>query len=382
MGILEATGLRGWNNEVATIQRPRINLRGRPTGRSEVGMPPYGRVKMGRLGVVQVESGSFSIEPSLSAGMGEYDDRTPPRRRKRRLLLGGQQGGFNNDVRIIDLGNTSNSGLFSGIWNRNLVAFWQFLVVLWGVIKGLIMFLLDKVRGRVRHSEQEKARFVVPEVLDREEGGALIRETKREWKEQELYRKFLHDEEISDDDEDAIGEGSALSSDDADEEDSGEDREAEDEAIGLFVDILRNGSPSRRVSYSSSSYNYASSGEVVLAHLVHGSESSSPLTRRNWNALSQGHQLLSNRRRSQPAIDDNIGPGTLIPAAYGREVEKRDKETELQHVCVVCMLEAREIICWPCRCVCVIRIVKSLPTSVLFLDVLLYVTAVEKRWHR
>jgi hypothetical protein len=371
MGILEATGLRGWNNEVAPIQRPRIDIRGRPTGRSEVDVPPryaYGRVKMGRLEVVQVESGSSSIggpmEPSLSARMEDpYDNRTPARRRKRRLLLEGPRGGFNNDVRIVDLGNTSNSGLFSGFWNRNLVAFWQFLVVLWGVIKGLIRFLLEKARGRVRHSEQEKAGFVVPEVLDREEGGELIPETERGWKEKELYRKFLHDEEISDDDEDAMGEVSALSSDDTDEEESGEDREAEDEAIGLFTDILRNGSTSGRVSCSSPSrsYNHASSGEVVLAHLVHGTGSSSPLTRRNWNALEQGHQLLSNRRRNQPAVDDNTGPlfdeGTLIPAAYGREMEKRDKE--LQHVCVVCMLEAREIICWPCRCVCVIRIANS-----------------------
>ncbi len=400
-GILEATGLRGWSNEVAPIQRPRIDLRGRPTGRSEVDMPPryaYGRVKMGRLGVVQVESGSSSIGgpmgPSLSPteDLYPYDDRTPARRRKRRPLLGGPRGGFNNDVRIVDLGNTSNSGLFSGLRNRNLVAFWQFLVVLWGVIKGLIMFLLDKARGRVRHSEQEKARFVVPEVLDQEEDGEQMRE--KGWTERELYQKFLH-EEISDDDEDAMGEGSALSSDDketsddTDEEDSGEDREAEDEAIGLFTDILRNESTSRRVSCSSpsTSYDRASSGEVVLAHLVHGSESSSPLTRRNWNALLQGHQLLSNRRRNQPAVDDNIGPlfnqGTSISAAYGREVEERDKEKELQYVCVVCMLEAREIICWPCRCVCVILIVNSFQLIFrLFLDVLLYATAVEKRWRR
>jgi hypothetical protein len=64
--------------------------------------------------------------------------------------------GFNNDVRIIDLGHANSSGPFSGPWNRSIVAFWQFLVVLWGVIRGLVLFLLDRARRRVGDSRRER----------------------------------------------------------------------------------------------------------------------------------------------------------------------------------------------------------------------------------
>lgn len=366
MTVLEATGLRGWGNEVAPIQRPRIDFLGRwiPGGRqtsSKVDFSskyPYGRVEMGRSGVARVDLGSSSIAGSVEVSLPNktevvhtYESGISASHRKMRPLVGSLRSreGFNNDVRIVDLGNTGISRPFSGRWSRGMVVFWQFLVVLWDVIRGLIKLLLDKARRRVRHSQQEKPRFVVRGMLDQKEDGELIREQERRRKEMELYQNFLKGEEISDDEEDAIRDSPTLSSDDkgtsedTDEGDSCEEWEAENEVISLFTDILRNGTTSRQMSSTSpSNSRNASSGEVVLAHLMHDSEGpSNSLTRRNWKSY---------RRRRHTAVNDDIrllNETSSISMAYSKEMEERNDE--LQHVCVVCMLETRDIICWPCR---------------------------------
>lgn len=358
---LEATGLRGWTNEVAPIQRPgRLSVR--RGQKSESGPPPedrYGRVKMGRFSVAQIEYGSTSlarptppVSTEIIADVHSYGNVMSARRRPRTPAPGPPRvrRGFNNDIRTIDLGIRDGSPS-NGRWTRKIIALWQFLVVLWDVLRGLVLVLLDKARMRARHSVREtdqKTRFDVGEEPNGDE------EQKQGRTETEMYHRFLRGEEISDDEED---EGTTPLSDDdetsedSDEEDVYEGREAE--AIGLFTDILRNGGNSAHVP-SSSTFDQPSTQEMVLAHLLHDSDGSShPLTRRRWNALVRRDRVSSTEPTDLMdwSTDENGGLSYGLETFNSREkhMEKRDKEQGLQHICVICLLETREIICWPCR---------------------------------
>jgi len=348
---LEATGLRGWNNEVAPIQRPKVTPRRvwASRGRLEFGHSiedTYGRVRIGRQGVTQVQYGSTAVARTSWRKQDGYEVRNraawraqshAPRLRR----------GFNNDVRIIDLGQASASGPFSGPWSRSVVAFWQFLVVLWGVIRGLVLFLLDRARRRVGDSGRErKSRQAVSEEREGEESTS---DNEAET-DAEVYQRFLKGEDISDDDEDAMEENSAVSEEDEMSEDSDEERHfREREVVDLFIDLLRHpeGQDNRTVPSPGHVNGSGSSGEMALAHLFHSSTAPSrPLTRRVWNSLTQRGYFDSN--------NDDLSFGDqqaleLMNDRYYRGAEERDKENGLQHICVVCMLESREIICWPCR---------------------------------
>jgi len=377
---LEATGLRGWTNEVAPIQRPGVRPRrlrvprGQRSGLGLVTGDTYGCVQMGRFSVAQIEYGSTSLArptPPVSSGMiadvHSYDDIVSARRRPRRPTPGTPRvrRGFNNDIRNIDLGMRDGSP-FSGLWTRNIVALWQFLVVLSGVLRGLVLVLLDKARRRARHPVREmdrKTSFDVGEELDGDEAGESTKEEqKRKRTETEMYHRFLRGEEISDDDEDEAA--TPLSDDDETSEDSEEEdvhggREAE--AIGLLTDILRNGGNSAHAS-SSTTFDQPSAREMVLAHLLHDSDGSShPLTRRRWNALVRRDQVLSTELTDATDWSTDgkgLSYGFATSDSHERHIEKRDKEQGLQHICVICLLETREIICWPCRYVSLQRHVK------------------------
>ena len=179
---LEATGLRGWGNEVAPIQLPlRIRSRkrcGTPSGAlgDPDGAQPrttYGVVKMGRVGVGEVRYGS-TTSPGSSGGsdraststafsfsrigrttsVGVFRDLTISGRSRRRRGEGPTQiRGLSNEVRTVDLGISEPSGLGSGggggPWWRWLRELGAFVAALWGVFKGMVMFLLDRARGRM-----------------------------------------------------------------------------------------------------------------------------------------------------------------------------------------------------------------------------------------
>lgn len=363
---LEATGLRGWNNEVVPIRRPRIrphrmlsSRKGFESGHSTE--DTYGRVRMGRLSVSQVLYGTTSVRRNTVALRKEkgYKDRIPPSGRSRSAwrpqhYVSKLRRGFNNDVRIIDLGHADTSGLFSGPWNRSVVALWQFLVVFWGVIRGLVFWLLDKARTRAGDSRRErKSRPAIPEEdeEDAKSDGDDSTET-----DSEVYQRFLRGEDISDDDDDAM-EGSSTKSDEEMSDEMDEEKysqEGEVEMVDLFADLLRSpdGRDSRIVPNPElNGPNSGSNGEMALAHLLHGSSATSrPLTRQLWNSLTHRGYYSSSRTDS----DDDLSFGDqqaveLVSERYSRGAEQRDKEKGLQHICVICMLETREIICWPCR---------------------------------
>ena len=69
---LEATGLRGWNNEVAPIPLP---VKSRNRNRTRGNPQTYGVVRMGRIDVAEVQYGSSSYATASSSNSSNpYDD--------------------------------------------------------------------------------------------------------------------------------------------------------------------------------------------------------------------------------------------------------------------------------------------------------------------
>lgn len=361
---LEATGLKGWGNEVAPIPLPVKIRKGRRSIGSSTVSPTHGIVRMGRTGVSDVRYGAVASSlpgpSSLRSPRKVVDNILPDHSESRRLRKGkGTQTqyrrGFNNEVRTVDLGNTEAAVRGSGVqWWRWLRELRAYLTTLWGVIKGLVVFLLERARGRVRISESVRKGRREPVARregEKEPGVNMAPLEDQEGRDRALYERFLRDEDISDDDEEHILSESddihAESDEDSEEEEDEEERETE--AITLFADFLRNG-----VASTSAIGSAGGHGEMVLAHLVHGTEGrfSGPLTRRRWNALVR--QEGAARERLWDGSDREDGEDETWDVPSGKQTifdHDSDTEKSFMDACVICTSEKRDVICWPCRCV-------------------------------
>ena len=172
------------------------------------------------------------------------------------------------------------------------------------------------------------------------------------------YARFLWEDDFSEDDSDGsvFGDGSdgsdesesdSSSSDEfMDEEgsdvrqNSNEDllvspvpvwRKMKDEAIQLFSDLVDN-----HVDEDSS---------VFLARMAYP-RSSGPLTRQRLeNVLRSGGQSAG--QLEDQDVFERIRQETVNKERAGVGFE--DNEDRRQHLCVICTVEERDIICWPCR---------------------------------
>lgn len=406
---LEATGLRGWGNEVAPIRLPLRKVRNRwnkkraPQGvlGDPVGAQPsttYGTVKMGRVGVGEVQYGWTTTATSSSShssnraststavasssafsfsgvgGMTDvgvavdvYHGLTTSSRRQRQSVGSMQVRGLKNEVRTVDLGISESSGSgadgSSGSWRRWLREFGAFLAALWDVIMGMVLFLLERARGRARvRDEVAKGVRFSPGFDDRltdgkdDDGVSEEEESRR--KEREIYERFLRGEDISDD-EDEVDNEPTWSDEDEEECVDGEQDEDEEEggaeAVRLFTDLFRNTGGNHGSSSSSSPMTLSHQhGEMVLAHLMHGSTgagaSPGPLTRRRWNALVKEDPRSRTSLYDQDQLEDDDNDDFLeVPGRTISDAEMERRRQGSNNLCVICTTEGRDIICWPCR---------------------------------
>jgi len=368
---LEATGLRGWGNEVAPINLP-LQARRRRDGNAidaSDTQPTYGMVRMGRLGAGEVHYGSSSTTQVGSTAVSRRRNKSTSSSKK-------NVRGYNNEVRTVDLGITDVGDISRSYRWKWIKEFWYLVVAFGGVLKGLVVFLVERAKGRVRmrdfavvkpgsgiaaqgNSEQQQVNG------DEEK----IAEALKKKKEREIYQRFLRGEEISDDEDDE-GEDEEYGdvAEDSDEESISEDGEEhedrEAEAISLFKDLLRN--PYARAQSPSTTIDPdgSSGGEMVLAHLAHSGlatgVSSSPLTRRRWNALFNNNNRLRDRFRESPSPGsgeyDDYNPWEVNGSEIGTrrtifDEDNGQQQQGIQSMCVICTVSARDIICWPCRCV-------------------------------
>ncbi|KAI9065060.1 hypothetical protein FKP32DRAFT_1610894 [Trametes sanguinea] len=179
--------------------------------------------------------------------------------------------------------------------------------------------------------------------------GCLRRKSERVSQEEpeDPYKRFLRGEDVSDDEdeefhpdgfEDGLDSMPTPSSLSEDEDDDGEETgvvEVEEftEQAQLFADL-------------STSATQMASAPLLLAHMT--DTSPSPLTRRGYR------RLVSGSRRAADADDWEEWDEFVLERRRVKRAEAEakgeDAFAEQTRNCVICTVEARDIICWPCRC--------------------------------
>nr|GAT50604.1 predicted protein [Mycena chlorophos] len=232
---LEATGLRGWGNELPSVNAAPLQR-----------FPQYGSARLGPSGLVEISHGFGST------GQG--------RRFKKR--------GLANEVKEVDVG-ARVGGSFAFVarfvnwrWIREA---WRFggtaVAVCQGLVGGVWRFV--RTGGKVWRARPDSMDDII--VVEQDVDRQLEHEEGDEAAHEELYGRFLRQEEISDDDEDAVADawGFAESSDD---DDGNDDGMQEGETVGIYTDLAE-----------------SASTPLLLAHLTRTDEL--PLTRRRYDTL-------------------------------------------------------------------------------------------------
>lgn len=172
--------------------------------------------------------------------------------------------------------------------------------------------------------EGEDAQAIAPvsvEGSDEEEG-----------LEDEDYGKFLAGEILSDDEDEEYVPRGSVPPDFSSSEDEEEPAEPGSETAGLYADLS------------------SSTGMTphLLAHVT--SEGGSPLTRRRYQSVvfPPTTDIVSAARESTAVEDRNWNEFVdAMRAAAGPP--RDDSDHERRRYCVICTVEERQIICWPCR---------------------------------
>lgn len=368
---LEATGLKGWGNEVAPISAPvrarSRNLRRR--GRNAAPPPPqepsitYGSVRMGRSGVGRVLSGSRVVDPRPTGSADLHADGSRGQVTRPTVQL----RGWKNEVRDIDTNGGAStrrrSGRLRWIWLREFVRFSKSFS---GVLVGLMRFMWFRVwkrrKGFNGAGEDVNGRLRRPRTGDSVSGHVsdwVSNEVDKQRSERELYHRFLRGEDISDDDDDdvVIDENGGESTTDSGEgeDDTGlstaldravsalgeefDQHEKQEEAIGLFTDLVR-------------CQGVDEGSRLVWGHLARttGREGPSgpPLTRNRWSEMRRrwGLGFVNEMVEDIWEVD-----GTELSRLDngGSSENGPDADWTDRTMCIICTGRPREIISWPCR---------------------------------
>ena len=149
---------------------------------------------------------------------------------------------------------------------------------------------------------------------------------------QDVYHQFIRGEQLSDDEYDEYEPTSPSRSNSVESASSLSDNSSYDnqvETVGLYADL-------------SSGVATSTSASHILAHLT--DHSSSPLTRRRFSQLvsSSSNSLRRDTRDDWTDVIHARRPGAVAP-------QPEDALDEVRRNCVICTVESRQIICWPCR---------------------------------
>ncbi|GMK53709.1 hypothetical protein CspeluHIS016_0102950 [Cutaneotrichosporon spelunceum] len=182
-----------------------------------------------------------------------------------------------------------------------------------------------------RHRALERVRGL--HVIPREP--AIAEATALDW----TYDQVLRGEvEVADDDDDWASDGSEVS---AETESEGEEDEA-----ALYRDLVRG------KSQMEGSEGGDAIQPILLAHLT--STSSSPLTRRRYAQIMSASPASSAPARAlTTATAPNLNPLADAIVALQRETldaQRDEYDEERRRLCVICMVQTRDVILWPCRC--------------------------------
>ncbi|TFY65006.1 hypothetical protein EVG20_g5753 [Dentipellis fragilis] len=318
---LEATSVAGLGNEVSAV----------PVAEpADAKAGAYGEVQMNRVGVTSVSHARDG------------------RRRK---------DGFANEIRHVKVGGGHQDPWFDVVWVRELG---RFGMELRKFAKGAALGVWAYLRGRTvyrRHPGPERAQN---EDEDAGPGGLAAEplsegtaEPQDDAEHARVYQRFLAGEAVSDD-EDDFSPRFADDNDDEEDDDESPDADGADngsETARLYADL-------------SATATSTATAPLLLAHMT--DSSATPLTRRRYGRLVSGSAQAQAEEQAQmqvPASEraDGGGGGEADWGAFVRERQvaasvaasaaaQDEGLAERRRNCVICTVEERQIICWPCRC--------------------------------
>lgn len=283
---LEATSVAGLGNEVGGITL---------TEHSEAVkyQVQYGEVEMNRAGVSSI----------THATEGHEGHRT-------------RMEGFSNDIRRVRVGPSSQSDpLVDTTWFAECKRF-GYAVARFGVGCGRMM-------GRILRGQPVFLQPPAPfgRQSQRLQGDETEDTTSTQ---QDIYERFLSGEVLSDDDEEFSPSSNLVLQHDEDNDGTGSDTpDDEVDALALYTDLSATASSSATAS-------------LLLAHMT--DTSPSPLTRRRYRNLVSG----------QPYHEKSAWEA-FTGGESGKLGRQGPSNNESRRNCVICTVEERQIVCWPCR---------------------------------
>ncbi|KAI1791748.1 hypothetical protein LXA43DRAFT_888675 [Ganoderma leucocontextum] len=304
---MEATAVAGLGNEVGgvTSARPADVAR----ARQDELLLVRGELEIDRAGVA-----------SLSAAYEQRGTRRVSRK------------GFANEIIDVKVRAASTdfwvNTVLNVAWHRDFVAF---LASAWRAVWRVWAAAVEKARGSPGSSRERSPSVQIVEGPGQRASDAA----------EDPYERFIRGEPVSDDEDDDFRpdeEGtpqpetdSGGSNDEDEEEGANDDEEEAGEQARLYADLSRSD---------------VGSAPLLLAHMT--DKSASPLTRR-------GYRKLVNRptgTRSGDEVDDwdEFVSARRTAKRVALPAPDEDPASQNAHVCVICTVEPRDIICWPCRC--------------------------------
>ncbi|KAF8624121.1 hypothetical protein AX15_006030 [Amanita polypyramis BW_CC] len=378
---LEATGLRGWGNEVAPIPTPLPIPRpsGMRRGRQISEEREYGHVKMGKQGVeslVPAHPGTSSsvfgsryvrVWEGVDGGQqGMRRRSTKDERRKRRKAL----NGYHNEVRTVDVGVNSENSPVDGqneeiqerrmsVERRWLRAFGTFTRVLWGTLRGIFRCLCIPSRNLFRRRRRQAVDVTGP--VDKDTSPLITSRAYSDYAGSddeesdsmdegaagyESYARFLRGEDLSEDDSDDSTFSDASDESDSDlsnQEEFSTDQEhldgqlvhelsvwerLKEETMQLFSDLVDN--------------HIGEDSSTLLAHMA-CPRLSGPLTRRGLESV------MKSGLQAQNGEDEFERARREVMYKVQKDNKVDEDEERARYLCVICTIQERDIICWPCR---------------------------------
>lgn len=280
---LEATGLRGWGNEVAGV----VASVGGGSGHSgeKRAAKEYGVLEVNRAGVMNITHATIVTTTTTTTsnerkGKSTAVDTGAGVGRRRRIRT---QHGYMNEIRTVNVRTyEQNSGSGWG-WGwrgpEGSVGEWGWYMEMWNFGKQVIVCILGL--GALVWSVVSRKKFWMfgRDVEDGEDAGDEEGEEVDDGRaaaEAATYERFLRGEDVSDD-EGEWEEGLSDHSEDMDDTNSEDgDGHLSQEAVGLYTDLAS-------TSGAESSHGSGVGAATLLAHMTH--QGGSPLTRRKYRTL-------------------------------------------------------------------------------------------------
>ncbi|KAG1723707.1 hypothetical protein EDB19DRAFT_1762619 [Suillus lakei] len=288
--------------------------------------------------VALLRMGTASLEASSVLGLGNQVGGSIKHRRPKK--------GFSNEIKNVRVTTAGGDIWVDMAWCRELARLGVSVV---RCVRGLIMKSWNVLKRRSRKPPNFPPRRIVvrSEATKSERDQELDAEEaeEEEEEEEELYERFIRGEPMDEEDEDfeyypsgmerngSTSPTSSRSEHGSEDEEEEVSRQDTNETVNLFSDL-------------SSAPSAMTSASVLVAHMTH--DSSLPMTRQRFQ-----HLMSAPSHRSDSLLSDWSDVAAIRRSSSNGTGIHEDSHTEARRNCVVCTVEPRQIICWPCRCLAV-----------------------------